>query len=589
MKRRSGVRLSAALVAVVLGAAACGSDDNNATDDTGAGSDSTAVETEDSVSTGDSVATDDTTEAPTTSGGGTLVFGASNDPRILDPALASDGESLRVSEQIFETLVTTADGTTEVIPELATDWSASDDGLTWSFNLQDGVTFHDGEPFNAEAVCFNFDRWYNFAGPLQLNSGAYYWRVIFGGFAENDPDGDAPETSLYASCEATDELTAVITLTAPSAAFLSGLVLAPFSIASPKALTEYDADAAELDADGNPVPQGTFGTEHPVGTGPFKFNEWVRNDHLSIVRNDDYWGEPALLDEVIFRPIADNAARLQALQTGEIDGYDLVDPLDRETITSDPELQLIERPSFNVGYVAMTQTFAPLDNLEVRKAIAYALNRQLVIDNIYGDTGEVPLEFMPPSVVGWTDDVTTYDYDPDAARAALEASGVELPIAIDFYYPSNVARPYMPDPRRIAEAFASDLDAVGFDVNLLSLPWTPDYLDLTLGGGAALHLLGQTGDFGDPETFVGTFFRTDSPQWGFDNPELRQALEDALRITDLDERAAAYEEINRTIMDFLPGVPFAHSTSNLAFRSNVKGFVSSPVSTESFATVSIED
>ena len=115
------------------------------------------------------------------------MFGASNDPRILDPALASDGESLRVSSQIYETLVTTAPGSTEVIPQLATEWSASEDGLDWTFELQQGVTFHDGEPFNAAAVCFNFDRWYNFTGPLQLNSGAYYWRVIFGGFAAERP------------------------------------------------------------------------------------------------------------------------------------------------------------------------------------------------------------------------------------------------------------------------------------------------------------------------------------------------------------------------------------------------------------------
>ena len=413
--------------------------------------------------------------------------------------------------------------------------------------------------------------------------------IIFGGFAENEPDTDAPETSLYESCEVVDDDTVILNLTAPSSVFFNGLVLPPFSIASPKALTEYDADSASLDPDGNPVPQGTFGTEHPVGTGPFVFDSWIRNDRLTLTRNENYWREPALLDEVIFRPIPDNAARLQALQTGEIDGYDLVDPQDRATITSDSELQLIERPSFNVGYVAFNQTYPPLENIDVRRAIAHALNRQAVIDNVYGDTGQVPVVFMPPSVQGWTDDVTIYDYNPDEARALLEGTGLELPITIDFWYPADVSRPYMPDPRRIAEAFASDLEQVGFDVNLQSAPWTPDYLDATLGGEAPVHLLGQTGDFGDPETFVGTFFRTESPQWGFENPELRQALEDALLITDFDERTAAYEEINRTIMDFLPGIPFAHSTSNLAFRANVQGFVPSPVTTEDFATVSIEE
>jgi len=515
------------------------------------------------------------------------VFGASNDPRILDPALASDGESLRVATQIFEGLVTTKAGSTEIEPALATSWSANDEGTEWTFTVRTGVKFHDGTDFDAAAVCFNFDRWYNFTGPLQLNSGAYYWRVIFGGFAQNEPDSDAPETSLYKSCDAPSADTAVISLTAPSAAFLSGLVLPPFAIASPTALQDYEADKASVDGDGNPVPEGTFGTEHPIGTGPFKFEEWVPNDHLTIVRNDDYYGTPAILDSVIFRPITDNAARLQALQTGEIDGYDLVDPQDLETISSDSNLQLVERPSFNVGYVGFNQAIAPLDNLDVRKAIALGLNRQAVIDNVYSDSGQVPLEFMPPAVVGWTDEVTRYDYDLDAAKAALAASGLPLPVKIDFYYPSNVARPYMPDPQRIAEAFASDLDAVGFDVTLISQPWTPDYLDTTLSGNASVYLLGQTGDFGDPETFVGTFFRTNSPQWGFDDPELRQSLEDALRITDLDERAAAYVEINKTIMDILPGVPFAHSTSNLAFKSTVSGYVASPVTTESFATVSM--
>ena len=257
-------------------------------------------------------------------------------------------------------------------------------------------------------------------------------------------------------------------------------MLPPFSIASPAALTEYDADSATLDPDGNPVPQGTFGTEHPVGTGPFKFDSWIRNDRLTLVRNDDYWGEPALLDEVIFRPIPDNAARLQALQTGEIDGYDLVDPQDvrddrRRLRAAADRTPVVQRRLRRRS----TQTFAPLDDLEVRQAIAHApeppgRDRQHLRRLRRGAA-----EFMPPSVQGWTDDVTTYDYDPEAARALLEGTGLELPIPIDFWYPSDVSRPYMPDPQRIAEAFASDLEQVGFDVNLQSAPWTPDYLDVT--------------------------------------------------------------------------------------------------------------
>ena len=145
--------------------------------------------------------------------GGTLVFAGASDPVVLDGALVSDGESLRVIYQIFEGLVALAPGTTEIVPALAESWEASPDGLAWTFNLRSGVTFHDGEAFNAAAVCYNFDRWYNFKGSFQNPSASYYWQTVFGGFAETDPDSGAPAESLYSSCEATDDTTVVLNLT----------------------------------------------------------------------------------------------------------------------------------------------------------------------------------------------------------------------------------------------------------------------------------------------------------------------------------------------------------------------------------------
>ena len=156
---------------------------------------------------------------------------------MLDGALVSDGESLRVITQIFETLVALKPGTTEPEPGLAESWEANDDGTVWTFKIREGVKFHDGETLDAEAVCFNFDRWYNFKGALQNPSATYYWQVVFGGFATYDPDSGAPEESLYKSCEATDASTAVLTLTKPSATFIPALSQQAFSIASPKALT----------------------------------------------------------------------------------------------------------------------------------------------------------------------------------------------------------------------------------------------------------------------------------------------------------------------------------------------------------------
>ncbi len=520
------------------------------------------------------------TPVDTTAGkaGGTFVFGASADPVVLDGAFVSDGESLRVIDQIFETLVTTKAGGTDIEPLLAEKWSSSADGLAWTFNLRQGVKFQDGTDFNAKAVCFNFDRWYHFAGVAQSASVSYYWSTVFGGFS----DGATP--SLYKSCEATDDNTAVINLTSPSAAFLSGLAVSAFAIASPDALTKYEADKVGGTGDA-PTFDGTFGTAHPVGTGPFTFDSWTPGDKLTIVRNDNYWGTKALLDKVIFKPIADGPARRTALETGEIQGYDLVDPADTQALT-DAGFQLLLRPAFNVGYVGFNQAKPPLDNPKIREAIAYALNRDALVKAKYPAGSQVATQFQPPLVFGWSDKVPQYAYDPAKAKALIAESGV-TDLNIEFYYPSDVSRPYMPDPTANFEAFKADLEAVGFKITPKTAPWRSGYLDDVDAGNAQMYLLGWTGDYGDPDNFVGTFFRTKQPSWGFDNQEIFDALTKARDTADPAARTKLYEDANVLIMKFLPGVPYVHTQPALAFAKGVTGYVPSPVSLESFATVSL--
>ena len=517
-------------------------------------------------------------------GGGDLVFGTAADPVVLDGALVSDGESLRALDQMFEGLVTLKEGSTEVVPGLAESWESNADGTQWTFTLRDGVKFHDGTDFNAEAVCFNFDRWYNFKGPFQLESATYYWQTVFGGFS----DGKKP--SLYKSCEAVDDTTVRLNLTKPSASFLGALALTNFTFASPKALQEFNADAGSVDEETGFKPTGTYGTEHPTGTGPFKFESWTRGDRLVMVRNDDYWGEKSKIERLIFRPIADNAARLQALQNGEIQGYDLVEPQDIQTIEGDDNLQILDRPAFNVGYVTINQAVKPFDQLEVRQAVAAGLDREAVVDNFYAGRGDVATQFMPPSLFGYADDVTKYTYDPAKAKSLLQKAGVQMPLKVDFWYPTDVSRPYMPDPKRNFEAFAASLNKSGFQVVPHSAPWSPDYVGQVNDGKAgALNLIGWTGDYGDPDNFVGTFFQQPSTQWGFENQEIFDKLDEAEVETDEAKRTTLYEEANRLIMDFLPGVPYVNTEPALAFDANVKGYVPSPVSLEQFSNVEIEE
>ncbi|MHB1243804.1 MAG: ABC transporter substrate-binding protein [Gaiellaceae bacterium] len=565
-------RLLMLLVAamLVVAAAGCGGDDEEGTGGT------TAAETEGEAA-----------------GGGTLVFAGAADPVALDGALVSDGESLRVITQIFETLVALKPGTTEPVPGLAESWEANDDGTVWTFKIRQGVKFHDGTDLDAEAVCFNFDRWYNFKGPLQNPGATYYWQVVFGGFSTFDKDSGAPEESLYKSCMAMDATTVMLTLTKPSATFIPALSQQAFSIASPKALQEFKADEGTVDADGVFSPSGTFGTENPIGTGPFKFQSWTRNDRLVLVRNDDYWGEKAKIDELIVRPIADNAARLQALQTGEIQGYDLVEPQDIATIEGDETLQVIDRPAFNVAYVGFNIGRKPTDDPQVRQALAYGLDRQSVVDNFYSGRAVVATQFMPPEVVGYADDVPTYEYDPEKAKQILTDAGYTLPVPIEFWYPTDVSRPYMPDPKRNFEAFAASLNNSGFKVTAKSAPWNPDYLGRVNGGTAGnAYLIGWTGDYGDADNFIGTFFQSPQKAWGTTEkplPEIEKLLNDAEIETDESVRETLYQEANRKIMTELPGVPYAHSKPALAFSAKVKGYVASPTTNESFATVTIEE
>ena len=550
--RRRGV-IALGLAGLLVGITACGSDDNGNDGDPGGAK-----------------------------AGGTMVFGTSSDPVSMDGAYVSDGESLRVVRQIFETLVTTEPGGTGIVPALAKEWTPSDDGTTWTFKLREGVKFHDGTDFNAEAVCFNFDRWYNFKGVQQSASVSYYWQTVFSGYAKNEDT--ALGTSLYKSCEATDDSTAVITLSSASASFLSGLALASFSIASPEALTKYEADKVTGTGE-EPRFEGTFGTQNPVGTGPFKLETFEPNNRLVLARFDDYWGDKAILDKVIFKPIADGPARRQALESGEIQGYDLVDPADLDALKG-AGFQIVERPAFNVGYVGFNTAKKPLDNPKIRQAIAYALNRDALVKAKYPPGAEVAKEFMPPSLFGYADDVPEYTYDVEKAKKLIAESGVSNP-TLEFWYPTGVSRPYMPDPAANFQAFSADLEAAGFTVVAKSAPWNPDYLNAADTGQTGLRLLGWTGDFGDPDNFVGTFFRTKQKAWGPLEPSIYSDLEAARAEADEDARTALYEAVNKKIMEFLPGVPYVHTKPALAFAKGVEGYVPSPVSIEDFSKVSM--
>jgi peptide/nickel transport system substrate-binding protein len=373
--------------------------------------------------------------APTATSGDTLIYAGASDPTYLDPALVSDGESFRITKQIFEGLVDFVPGTLKLAPALARSWSIGKDGRTYTFNLAKGVKFHDGTPFNAAAVCANFNRWYNFSGPFQDASATFYYQSIFGGFRKNE--NSTLGKPLYQSCRAKNASTAIIKLTRRSGPFLSSLVLSAFSMQSPTAMRKYEANKGEL-ASGTFRPTGTYAFSHPTGTGPYKFESWTVGQRVVLTRNNSYWGKRSPISRIIVRPISNNTARLQALQTGEINGYDLVAPQDMPTIRSNSRLRLINRPPFNVAYVTINRSKAPMNNLLVRQAVAHGLDRAGVVRSFYAGRAVVAHQFMPPAVPGYEPTVKKYPFNPERSKQLLRQAGL-TPCGLHCYAAPSVA------------------------------------------------------------------------------------------------------------------------------------------------------
>jgi len=521
--------------------------------------------------------------APTEGSAGTFVFGRGGDSVQLDPAVVTDGESFRATNQGCESLLAYDKETTDVVPSLAESWDASEDGLEWTFTLRQGVKFHDGTDFNADAVVFNFQRWWDPENPYHFEEQTFeYWDYMWNGFK-----GD----SIVTAIEKVDDYTVKFTLSEPLAPILANMAMPMFSIASPAAIEEYGADYG--------TPQVGY-----VCTGPFQFEEWVTDDHITLTRFEDYWGEnPGNVQTIIIRTIPDNSARFLALQTGEIQALEQANIEDLGTAESADDLYVLTRPALNTAYLAFNYHVQEFNDPLVREAIASAIDKESIVEAFYGGYGEVAHNFLPPLVWGHNPEVEGVPYDPDRAVAALAEAGfpdglsevtledgTKIPLTL-YYMP--VVRFYYPDPEGIAEAMAAQLAAVGINVNLeLAGDW-PTYLDMRSNGElTGLYQLGWGGDNGDPDNFLCYFFcGTTEPKasegW-FQYPELDALLTEARSVSDQAERQSMYEEAEQMLYDDIGRIWIAHNRTPLIFRNSVSGYIPNAVSTDLYKYVSVE-
>ena len=498
----------------------------------------------------------------------TLVFGQSGLPVSLNAA--TDGNSLTASYQILENLVFVELGGTELQPGLATEWSANEDGTVWTLTLREGVTFQDGTPFNAEAVKFNFDRWNNpdFEYGFR-DEGVQYeaWGYVFGGYR-----GD--EAAVLDETRVVDEYTVELALTRPMGFLPAALSSSYFGLHSPTAVREAGAD---------------YGTPSvgAVGTGPFQFVEWVDGSQLVLERFENYWGESAGVERLVFRGIEDPTARLAELQAGSIDIAVNLSPDDRPTIENDANLEVVTaETNLNVGYLAMHQSNEPFGNLQVREAVAHAIDWSAIVDAFFGGDATVATQFVPPGLIGRDDNLQPYAYDPEQARSLLAEAGYPDGFQTQLWY-MPVSRPYFPAPEPVASAMASYLADVGIQAELMTQDWGT-YLDDYQTGKFPMYMLGWSADFADPDNFVYTFFNSTQQEdyLGWSSPEVGDLLEQARQEPDEEARVQLYQQINNIIYEQVPSIPVAHNPVLNAARSNVQGFEPSPLgSTVSFGGV----
>ncbi|MEO1144148.1 MAG: ABC transporter substrate-binding protein [Cyanobacteria bacterium J06638_22] len=510
--------------------------------------------------------------AEETTNPGTLIFGAVGQPVTLESGNVIDGYSIDVQQQIYNYLLGHEPGTTDLIPELATEWSSSEDGLTWTFTLREGVTFQDGTPFNAEAVVFNVNRWWDpdfefgFRDAGKLYEG---WGYLFSGFKDD-------EDSILADVQAVDEFTVVFELAKPFAAFPAAIASGYFGIASPTAIQEAGADY------GRPA-------SIAVGTGPFVFEEWRSGDRIILSRFEDYWEDwLPNSEQLVFRFVEDPAARLVQLRSGTLDFTVNLTPDQLPEIESDPNIEPVFRPSFNVGYLTLNPGYEPLATPAVRRAVAQAINKSAIVEAFWGELATTDGHFVPPSLENYTsEEVGDYAYDPEAARAAIADAGYPDGFDLDLWYPS-ISGLAFPTPKPVAEALAAELSQIGIRVNLQTKDWGAYLEDRNTPPGFQSYLLAWAGDYGDPDNFLYPNFGEDGSKdlGGYQNQELAELLDQARFEPDSAQRESLYQDIDVLLFEEALRIPIVHAKPLLAQHVGLEGWVPSPLGSEAFATVS---
>ncbi len=473
-----------------------------------------------------------------------LVVGQIAEPKSLDPAAVTAVNDFRILVNLYEGLVRYKSGTLEVAPALAESWDISEDGTEYTFNLREGVTFHDGTPFNAEVVKFNFDRMLNEDHPYH-NTGPFPLAFFFSAVQETT---------------AVDDLTVKFTLNEPYAPFLSNLAYPTGLLVSPEAVKQHGEDIGR----------------NPTGTGPFKFVEWKSNERVVVDRYADYWGDPAGVQAVVFRPITDANTRVAEMLAGGIDMMVEVPPTALSQFQGD-DFAIVEQAGPHVWFLILNAKEGPFANKLVRQAANYAINKEAIVNDVLEGTADVAAGPTPPAFAwAYNEELDPYPYNPEKAKELLAEAGAEG-AELTFYVTEGGSG--MLDPVAMGTAIQADLAAVGLDVKIETYEWNTFLGEVNPGLEGKADMAEMAWMTNDPDTLPYLALRTDAwPENGgfnsgyYSNEKVDELLEKARTATSQDERAALYREMQTIVQEDAPWVFVANWKQNAVTNDRVDNF-----------------
>jgi len=508
-----------------------------------------------------------------------LVYCSEGSPENFTPAMNTTGTSLDAARPVFNRLVQFAPGTTTVEPGLAESYEVTDGGKTLTFHLRKGVKFHSGvngftptRDLNADDVIWSFERqWKPDHAYAKVSGGAYDY---FNDMGMSD--------LLEAVTKGPDDMTVVMKLTQPNAPIIANLAMDFATIQS----AEY---ADYLMKKGTPEQLDQI----PVGTGPFMFVDYQKDAVIRFKANPDYWAGKPKIDDLVYAITPDPTARYAKLKANECQVMIAPNPADLDAMSKDPDVNLLSQAGLNIGYLAMNVQKPPFDKVEVRQAVAMAIDRDAILKEVYQGAGQKAKNPIPPTIWSYDDSTVDYPYDPAKAQEMLKAAGVTS-LDTDLWW-MPVQRPYNPNAKRMAEMMQADLEKVGIHATLVSYEWG-EYRKRLQAGEHQMGLLGWTGDNGDPDNFLNVLLGCNKegkpnaqniPKWC--DAAFNEDMTKALLITDQAERTKLYQDAQKIHHAQVPWLNIAHSTVFEPIRKEVSGYKVSPLGAHEFQNVDVTE